>query len=150
MVPRKPQPRRPGQRRDLQIEAFARDLLAEGLPSEAAEVLSLLAQNIARHEPSTLPCLCSFCGFQGFEAHAGGETFVRDFVVIARRYFPYWVPASTARGRGLERLRRSMRVALHVSTHRTTPGAQPLPNDVASKLRAWENASGSNNEEIPF
>jgi hypothetical protein len=148
MVPREPQPRRPGERRDLQIEAFARDLLAERLPSEAVEVLSILARNIARHEPSTLPCLCSSCGFQGFEAQAGGETFVRDFVVIARRCLHYWVPASTARGRGLERLRRSMRVALRSRSNRPSPGERPLPDDVAEKLSAW--GSPGSDEEIPF
>lgn len=126
----------PAQRRDQRLDLLARGLLDQGLASEAIEALAFLTENITVHEPSALPCLCAGCDFRGLQAEAGGERFVRDFVVSVRRSLHYWVPEVTARKGGLERLRRSMRVSLARHLNRRPPEAPelPFPPDVEAML----------------
>lgn len=137
----------PAQRRDQRLDLLARGLIDQGLASEAIEALAFLTENITAHEPSTLPCLCAGCDFRGIQAEAGGERFVRDFVVGVRRSLHYWVPEVTARKGGLERLRRSMRVSLarHLNRRPSEAPELPFPPDVEAML-----TRALHDDEVPF
>jgi hypothetical protein len=93
-APRKPPKRRTTAQEDGRIEADARERLEAGDPAGALSILREQAVLLAKHEPTTLPCLCAECIDPSEDtAESGGISYVRDFVVTRHRALVYWMPA---------------------------------------------------------
>jgi hypothetical protein len=96
---------------DARLEGEARALFDAG---DAIGAISLLASRgilFARHEGTSLPCLCKGCLRPEVNAtESGGVAYVRDFVVTKHRVLFYWMPAELAGD--ARQVRASMRAEL--------------------------------------
>jgi hypothetical protein len=108
------EPREKGQstpKEDARLEAEGRALFDAGDPAAAISFLSKHGILFARHEPTTLPCLCKRCLRPDVStAESGRVRYVRDFVVTKHRVFFYWTPAEL--GDDAKQVRASMRSEL--------------------------------------
>jgi hypothetical protein len=120
---------------DARVESEARDLFERGDGAGGIEHLAKSAILFARHETTTLPCLCAKCLRPGeTTAEAEGVPYVRDFVVTRYRVLFYWTPSELAGDAG--QLRASMRSALRqrlrvLATKEDLPrqGINPFTNE---------------------
>lgn len=103
--------RRTSPREDARIEGEARALFDAGRPAEGIALLNERTIVFARHEVTSLPCLCRAClRPDASDAEHEGIAFVRDFVVTRHRAFFYWMPAELAAD--VKQVRASMRAAV--------------------------------------
>jgi hypothetical protein len=96
--------------RARRLEEEARSCFDSGDPAKGIELLqeSVL---LARHEQTSLPCLCRKCLLPDLQvAESGGVTYVRDFVVAWNRVLFYWMPEELSPN--ARQVRASMRAAL--------------------------------------
>jgi hypothetical protein len=96
---------------DARVESEARDLFERGDGAGGIEHLAKNAILFARHETTSLPCLCAKClKPEVSTAEAEGVPYVRDFVVTRYRVLFYWTPSELVDDAG--QVRASMRSAL--------------------------------------
>lgn len=109
--PRQERATRTTPKEDARIEAEARTLFESGNASALLEFLGERSLLFAKHQTSTLPCLCQRC-LQPDQRHAesGGVEYELDFVVSWRRALFYWAPRELSRDQ--TQLRASMRSEL--------------------------------------
>ena len=110
---------------DARVESEARELYKRGDADGAIKHLAETAILFARHEATSLPCLCVRCLRPELStAEAEGVALVRDFVVTQYRVLFYWTPAELAGDAG--QMRASMRSALRQQLRtRATEEHQP-------------------------
>jgi hypothetical protein len=109
---------------DARLEAEARTHARCGDHGAALASLRRQVVLLARHEATTLPCLCERCLDPALETtEAAGVAWVRDFVVARHRALFYWMPAELA-GR-TRQVRASMRAEIR-DRLRTRSGAVPV------------------------
>jgi len=115
-VPLAPPAREPGHERptrttpheDARIENEARALFESGDAAALLELLSTRALLFAKHDASSLPCLCQRClRPDQRNAESAGVEYELDFVVSWRRALFYWAPRELSRDK--TQLRASMR-----------------------------------------
>lgn len=96
---------------DLRVESEARALFDRGDAAGAIAYLGDHAILFARHEVTSLPCLCARCLRPEPSAiTAEGVPYLRDFVIKSYRALFYWAPAELSGNAG--QMRASMRSAL--------------------------------------
>ncbi|WP_394845055.1 hypothetical protein LZC95_49385 [Pendulispora brunnea] len=97
-APVEPAPARREKRRvtakdDARLESEARGLFDAGQAAEGIALLSERGVLFARHEATTLPCLCRQCLRPELAAAEGaGIAYARDFVVTRNKVLFYWTP----------------------------------------------------------
>jgi hypothetical protein len=103
--------RRTTPQEDARLEQEGRALFDADKPADAIAFLSKRGILFARHEVTTLPCLCQRCLRPELRtAESGGVAYVRDFVVTRHRVFFYWTPAEL--NEDAKQVRASMRAEL--------------------------------------
>ena len=94
-----------------EVERQARALERDQRAGEAAALLRKSFKNLARHEETSLPCLCRRClAPEQTEATASAQVFYRDWAARDGRVLFYWAPIDLIAER--ESVRRSVRQSL--------------------------------------